>query len=287
MSFKTKFARVLASALSGMLVISMSLSAFAAEHIAVGTVTGSVVNIRSGAGTNHTVISSLAKGSLVDVTEIQNGWIKVEYEEGKFGFMSADYVDIESEVIGTITGNAVNVRAGAGTDYEVIGQVYEGQTFTVVSRENIGWTKISYNGMNAFVCSDYITLDKTENNEAIAKGNTIIETAKKYLGYPYVYGASGPNAFDCSGFTSYIFRLHGYNLNRTAAGQYLNGVSVAKSDLQPGDLVMFSRGYISHVGIYIGDGNMIHAQSSRTGVVISSIETGYYNDCYYGARRVL
>ncbi len=287
MSIKTKFARVLVSALSAVIILSASLSAFAAEHIAVGTVTGSVVNIREGAGTENAVISKLSRGSFVDVTEVLDGWVKVEYEEGKFGFMSSDYVDINTEVKGKITGGVVNVRAGAGTEFEVVGQVYAGQTFTVIARENIGWTKISYNGINAYVSSDYISLDKTEDNETIAKASTVIETAKKYLGRPYVYGASGPNAFDCSGFTSYVFRLHGYNLNRTAAGQYSNGTYVAKSDLIPGDLVMFARGYINHVGIYIGDGMMIHAENAGTGVCISNINTGYYGSHYYGARRVL
>ncbi len=285
MSIKTKFARVLVSALSAVMVLSISLSA-AAENIAIGTVTGSVVNIREGAGVDFSVISKLARGARIDVAEIQDGWIKVEYEEGKFGFMSADYVDIDSEVKGKITGGVVNVRSGAGTEYEVVGQVYAGQTFTVVARD-IGWTKISYDGIQAYVCSDYISVDNTDINEVIAKGTTVLETAKQYLGRPYVYGANGPSAFDCSGFTSYIYRQHGYNLNRTAAGQYSNGTYVAKSDLQPGDLVMFANGYISHVGIYIGDGMMIHAQNAATGVCISNINTGYYGSRYYGARRIL
>ncbi len=285
---KTKFAKVLVSALTAALSLSISLSAFAAEHIAIGTVTGSVVNVREGAGTEFNVVSSLNKGALVDITEIHDGWVKVEYADGKFGFMSTQYVDINSEVTGTITGSVVNVRAGAGTDFEIVGQVYAGQTFTVIAREDIGWTKISYNGMNAYIHSDYISVDKTKENEAIAEGNVVVETAKKYLGLPYVYGASGPNAFDCSGFTSYVYRQLGYSLNRTAAAQYSNGVYVAKSDIQPGDLLMFSKGYgISHVGIYMGDGKMIHAQNRATGVCISTINSGYYYNYYYGARRIL
>ena len=116
-----------------------------------------------------------------------------------------------------------------------------------------------------------------------------METAKNYIGYKYVYGASGPNSFDCSGFTSYVFRLHGVSLSRTAKGQYSNGSAVSRADLQPGDLVMFgpSVSGINHVGIYIGGGKIVHAANPSRGVTIDTINSGYYNNNYVGARRVI
>ena len=121
------------------------------------------------------------------------------------------------------------------------------------------------------------------------KGATVVETAKNYIGCSYVYGASGPSSFDCSGFTSYVFRLHGVSLNRTAAGQYSNGVAVSRDQLQPGDLVMFgkSASSINHVGIYIGGGQIVHAANKSRGVTIDTINSGYYNNNYVGARRVI
>ena len=113
-------------------------------------------------------------------------------------------------------------------------------------------------------------------------------TAKKYLGYKYTYGGSSPSTgFDCSGFTSYVFKQYGISLNRTAAGQYSNGVAVSRSNLQPGDLVMFGKSGINHVAIYIGGGQIIHASTPSTGVRIDSLSTGYYNNNYVGARRIL
>lgn len=99
--------------------------------------------------------------------------------------------------------------------------------------------------------------------------------------------ASGPNSFDCSGFTSYVYRQHGISLNRTAAGQYSNGTAVARNNLQPGDLVMFGKSGINHVGIYIGGGNIVHAANRQRGVTIDTINSGYYNNNYVGARRVI
>lgn len=117
----------------------------------------------------------------------------------------------------------------------------------------------------------------------------LLSTAKSFLGQPYVYGAAGPNGFDCSGFTLYVFKKAGINLPHLASAQAKYGTKVSKGDLCPGDLVFF--GYhgsktIEHVGIYVGDDKFIHA-SSNEGVVITSLSSGYYARNYKGATRLL
>ncbi len=116
-----------------------------------------------------------------------------------------------------------------------------------------------------------------------------------YLGVRYVYGGASPSGFDCSGFTLYVFKQFGYNLPHSATSQwYESGQYVERSDLQPGDIVLFcdpsrSNGKAcSHVGIYIGNGEFIHASSGSSGkyVRISSLNTGYYNTYYKGAKRL-
>ena len=103
----------------------------------------------------------------------------------------------------------------------------------------------------------------------------IVACAEKYLGTPYVYGGNGPNSFDCSGFVKYVFKECGYSINRTASTQLSNGVSVAKSELQPGDIVFFrNKGdshAASHVGIYVGGETFIHASSDTYQVEYSSL----------------
>ena len=215
----------------------------------------------------------------------------------------------------------VNLRKEPNQESESLAKLTLNTQVDVYSEEN-GWSRVKVNGTEGYILSSLLsdtkkeekttsrgattsrkapTTTKTEtktekkkqetsSNPAVSgKGSTVVETAKKYLGAKYVYGASGPNSFDCSGFTSYVFKLHGVSLSRTAKGQYSNGTAVSRANLQPGDLVMFgpSASGINHVGIYIGGGKIIHAENPSSGVTIDTINSGYYNKNYVGARRVI
>jgi len=122
-----------------------------------------------------------------------------------------------------------------------------------------------------------------------AMSRTVVSDAMSYMGVPYVFGGNTPSSgFDCSGYVRYVFANAGIYLPRTADVQYNCGYAVSTSELAPGDLVFFET-YCpgpSHVGIYVGDGNFIHASSSR-GVTISSLSSSYYSAHYLGARRVM
>lgn len=115
----------------------------------------------------------------------------------------------------------------------------------------------------------------------------LISTSMQYIGVPYVFGGTSPYGFDCSGFVQYVFAKVGVSLPRTADVQFEVGTPVSTTDLRPGDAVFFETYTYgaSHVGIYIGDGNFIHASSSR-GVTISSLGSAYYSSHYLGARRM-
>lgn len=123
---------------------------------------------------------------------------------------------------------------------------------------------------------------------ASAGNNQVVSYAYKFLGKPYVWGASGPNAFDCSGFILYVYKNFGVGLPHYSGSQFNSGQSVSRANLAPGDLVFFNTyGSISHVGIYVGGGNFIHAANERIGVTVSSLSEGYYASRYAGARRVI
>ena len=126
----------------------------------------------------------------------------------------------------------------------------------------------------------------TSSNPVI---QNILDTAESFLGLPYVWGGTTPAGFDCSGFVQYVYGQNGYSLTRTTYTQWDNdGVFVSKEDLQPGDLVYFgSGGSPTHVGLYVGDGMMIHSPKTGDVVKYSTIESGYYNDCYMGAKRIV
>ena len=121
-----------------------------------------------------------------------------------------------------------------------------------------------------------------------ASGNEIVSYAKSLLGTRYVYGGTTPSGFDCSGFTSYVYKKAGISLPRTSASQFGEGTSVSQSNLQEGDLVFYNnlgKGP-THVGIYIGSGKFISAESE--GIAISNINDKYYWGKYYiGAKRIL
>lgn len=118
-------------------------------------------------------------------------------------------------------------------------------------------------------------------------GQKIVNEAAKYLGTPYVWGGTTPDGFDCSGLVQYVFNSLGIDISRVSQTQFNEGVPVSKGDLQPGDLVFFeSNGDVHHVGIYAGNGMMIHAPRTGDVVRFQSMETPYYQSEYAGARRI-
>ena len=140
------------------------------------------------------------------------------------------------------------------------------------------------------VPSDTEVISDSENNASrgdVSKGNEVVNYAYKFLGKPYVYGATGPNAFDCSGLTQYVYNKFGVGLSRTTYTQVGEGTKVKRSDLRAGDLVFFNtESSTSHVGIYIGDGEFIHAPRTGKPVMVSSLSDGYYSERYATARRI-
>jgi peptidoglycan DL-endopeptidase LytE len=134
------------------------------------------------------------------------------------------------------------------------------------------------------------TATKTRNTQNNPGNSSVIQAAYRNLGARYVWGASRPGAFDCSGFTMYVMRQSGISLPHSSSAQFRMGRSVSRSNLQAGDLMFFSlgtRGVVGHVGLYIGNGRMIHASTPSTGVIVSSLSEPYYASRYLGARRVM
>ena len=130
---------------------------------------------------------------------------------------------------------------------------------------------------------------KIQQNNSRAGNSSVVQAAYRNLGARYIWGASRPGAFDCSGFTMYVMRQFGISLPHSSSAQFRMGRSVSRGNLQAGDLVFFSsgtRGVVGHVGVYIGNGRMIHASTPSTGVIVSSLNESYYVARYLGARRV-
>lgn len=211
------------------------------------------------------------------------------------------------ETVTLYTTDVLNVRSSASKSSSRLGTLNRGDK---VTGNDLGdWIEFDFNGKTAYVMKAYLSSEKpiieapkpeepketveTPNIEVPASSDssaveTVVNSALAQVGKPYVWAASNPNVgFDCSGLMFYSFKQAGINLNRVAADQYSNGTPVSRDNLQRGDLVFFSYGgYIGHVGLYIGNGQFVHASNYSIGVIISNL-SGYYLNTYAGAVRVI
>ena len=305
MSINKKY--IIASAM----MASVALPLMNASHVDAATdmrtVTASSLNFRTGPSTSHSIINVLMNGQKVEYISTSGSWLKVKYN-GVTGYVHGDYVTkgtTDNSTTGTTkyvsASVGLNVRSGAGTSYSKLGKLEYKEKVTVLSTSN-GWSKINYNGKTGYVDSSYLQSTvpgsngnnaNNNNNTVSTKANEVIAYAKTLLGKPYVWGAQGPNSFDCSGFTYYVFKNKaGIVLPRTSSAQSKYGTYVSKSNLKAGDLVFFdtngaNNGNVSHVGMYIGNGQMIHASYGQKKIVIANFNDSYYQKAYVNARRVL
>lgn len=312
MRYERHAARALALVLLAATVLPVSALAAPAD------VDGSLTSIRlsGGDGATSAIEAVSTSGSPVSVSASQaKGSFEVVYqdESGSETTATVSAADPNAALYAKVdTGSStLRVRQGPGTDYAILCSVRSGSFFAVTGKTD-GWYQIACNGRTGYVSADYIverTLDQilaegdrgtvvdpdsgvphadpADYDRALAE--QIVDYALQYLGYPYVYATAGPDSFDCSGFTSYVYKHFGYSLHRSSYDQLKDGKAVQKADLLPGDLLLFSRNgdVVTHVGLYIGNGQFIHASTSTTGVIISDLYSDYYVQHYYAARRII
>ena len=214
---------------------------------------------------------------------------------------------------GKVNVETANIREKPTTSSKRIEFLDEGDVVTI-TEETDEWYKIEYGNLKGYVSKELITLinekeqissrsleeerkaetnkNDEEKNEIKSTGNEVVEFAKKFLGYSYVLGGKNPESgFDCSGFTQYIYKNFGYSLSSVSYNQVNVGREVPREDLKPGDLILFNneeKTKIGHTGIYIGEGNFIHAANPKRGVVCDNLNTlSYYNERYVTARRIV
>ena len=294
-----KPSHLLRAAVLGTVFTAMFTVGSSAATLGAGTVTADALRLRDTPAAEGEILATASGGTSVVVLEdTGNGWYKVNFNAVE-GYMSSEYLTVSTTADAALgyglvdtDGSSLNMRAAAGTSYDTVASIPGGTVLELEGVDN-GWYKVTYSGKTGYVSSDYITIttepDATETASSDL-GAQIVAYAEEYLGTPYVLGGNGPNQFDCSGFTKYVYSHFGYTLNRTATDQLQNGVSVSKDELQPGDLVFFkyrTSKPVSHVGIYIGNGEFIHASTNRYVVQIDQMESGHYANVYVYARRII
>ena len=214
----------------------------------------------------------------------------------------------EQSVTKYVNASSVYLRREPSTDSTIVTTLIK-NTDVKVTGEVEDWYKVKFNDYSGYIHKELLSDSKVEatnrgtsnrekaisnvsNNKVSELGSEIVSYAKQYLGCPYVYGAAGSQSFDCSGFTMYVYKHFGYSLAHSATAQSKVGTYVAKENLQPGDLVFFldyeTMDGIGHCGIYIGEGEFIHASSGNGYCVkTSNLLSGSYCNRYATARRLI
>ena len=295
MHFNRPLACLMTAALT---VVTAVTPAFAAT----GTVTATTLNIRSEGNTTSSIVGKLHSGDQVEVTGVTgDSWYQIN-AGGTVGFVSGEYLTVAAEEVSGLeqiqepiyvkvtSAINLNIREGASTDTAKVGSLAPGSVVKALEIVD-GWYRLE----NGYISGDYAA--QCDPSEAAApaaasvssgRGQQVANLAKQFVGYRYVHGGSSPSGFDCSGFTSYLYRQFGVNISRVPAGQMSSGHKVSRSELQPGDIIAFNtngRG-ISHVGLYIGNGQIIHASNPSDGVKINNLSSSYYSTRYVTAVRI-
>lgn len=294
---KNKIVKMLAMCLAMACLLAVPAMA---DTIGGGVVNADALNLRTAAGLDAQSKLLIPEGAFLLVEERSGDWYKVMYN-GTEGYVSAQYIDFAEAMDGSydfsasVAGNYVRMRSGASTSNGVVGYYNAGTQVSVLGVSG-NWLKVSASGAVGYIRSDLLNYGGQAGADAgtyvssASLGEQIVATAKEYLGYGYVWGGMSTSGFDCSGFVNYVYKLYNYSMNRTAQSIYSNdGTSVDKESLQPGDLVFFgySGSSVTHVGMYIGDGQFIHASSSAGMVVITELSQSYYTRMYVGAKRII
>lgn len=286
-------------------LVSAGLSALfvvGASAAGTGIVYDNGLRLRAEASQDAEVLAVAYKDEQVTVLEdASDNWYRVSYR-GQEGYMSGAYLIItwdeegDSTVsaaaesrgnYGRISASALNVRAEASTESDKVGSLSCGSVVEILDEQG-EWYQIVYGDSTAWVNAEYVVAGIDPNEVTV--GQQAVDLAQGYLGCRYVYGAAGPSQFDCSGFTSYIYGMLGYSLNRSAAGQTQNGTYVSRDELQVGDLVLFrhagSSKAATHVGLYLGNDQFIHASTSGYQVRIDSLSARWYANIFIGGRHI-
>ena len=280
------------------LFFMMGYVAYADTYV---TVTGSTVNVRSSPEINdHNRITTVSRGDTIRVVSKHGDFFRALVPGVGFAYVAQEWVDFY-QARGIVSSPAVWIFDLPDSLYgDPVSLALEGEIFPVVSYYG-NWYGIIYEGELAFIGRPhmhvYSLLDvPPARSSAAAMASSdiqqeVIARAMRYLGTPYRWGGTTPAGFDCSGFMIYVLQPFGVTLPRRSRDMASSGVHVNRSDVQPGDLLFFATmggRTVSHVGMYIGGGQLIHSSSSRSGgVIISNFNSAYYVRTFVTARRVL
>ena len=265
-------------------------------NLGMSVISSGNLNIRQEASTDSEVVGILTNHNACELLEDAGEWYKVT--SGKVtGYVNKQYLvtgdeaeaiaEQEIKTVATVNTETLNVRAEKSTEAAVLSQVGNSEAFTVNSVAD-GWVEISVDDSVGYISQDYVTLAQAlptaKTIEQVKYGDgvsdvraSVVSYALQFVGNRYVWGGTSlENGIDCSGFTMRILGKYGVSLPHSSKAQPSCGTKISASDAKPGDLFFYGSGSsISHVAIYIGNGQIVHASNKRDGIKVSN---AYYRN---------
>lgn len=265
-------------------------------NLGMSVISSGNLNIRQEASTDSEVVGILTNHNACELLEDAGDWYKVT--SGKVtGYVSKQYLVIgdeaeaiaeqEIKTVATVNTETLNVRAEKSTEAAMLSQVGNSEAFTVNSVAD-GWVEISVDDSVGYISQDYVTLaqalptaktiEQVKYGDGVSDVRTsVVSYALQFVGNRYVWGGTSlENGVDCSGFTMRILGKYGISLPHSSKAQPSYGTKISASEAKPGDLFFYGSGRsISHVAIYIGNGQIVHASNKRDGIKVSN---AYYRN---------
>ena len=265
-------------------------------NLGMSVISSGNLNIRQEASTDSEVVGILTNHNACELLEDAGDWYKVT--SGKVtGYVSKQYLvtgdeaesiaEQEIKTVATVNTETLNVRAEKSTEAAVLSQVGNSEAFTVNSVAD-GWVEISVDDSVGYISQDYVTLAQAlptaKTIEQVKYGDgvsdvraSVVSYALQFVGNRYVWGGTSlEKGVDCSGFTMRILGKYGISLPHSSRAQPSYGKKISASEAKPGDLFFYGSGRsISHVAIYIGNGQIVHASNKRDGIKVSN---AYYRN---------
>lgn len=265
-------------------------------NLGMSVISSGNLNIRQEASTDSEVVGILTNHNACELLEDAGDWYKVT--SGKVtGYVNKQYLvtgdeaeaiaEQEIKTVATVNTETLNVRAEKSTEAAVLSQVGNSEAFTVNSVAD-GWVEISVDDSVGYISQDYVTLAQAlptaKTIEQVKYGDgvsdvraSVVSYALQFVGNRYVWGGTSlEKGVDCSGFTMRILGKYGISLPHSSRAQPSYGTKISASEAKPGDLFFYGSGRsISHVAIYIGNGQIVHASNKRDGIKVSN---AYYRN---------
>ena len=267
-------------------------SSWGYDELGIANLNEGNLNVREEPSTTSSIVGKMYNNAACEILGEVEGWYHIQSGEVE-GYVSSDYIitGIEAKLLGmelaytraVVQVDGLNVRAGAGEEYEIITKVAEGHELEVIETTD-GWVKCVLNTDEVYVKEEYVEV-KEGLNTAITLSQfkygmevsdvrvDLCEYALQFVGNPYVWGGTSlTKGADCSGFVLSIYKNYGITLPHYSRSQSNYGTEISYTDALPGDLLFYgnSKSTISHVAIYIGDGQIVHANDEKTGIIVSN-----------------